>query len=86
MRKKKRKERKAMSPLPEPKGGEYPSTYFVEDRSNQEDENNQLTFRTGLPFLRKWTQVPDDYEALCQQALQEMQQPDFVATLDIQAA
>ncbi len=49
-------------------------------------ENNQLTFRTGLPFLRKWTQVPDDYEAFCQQALQEMQQPDFVATLDIQTA
>lgn len=48
--------------------------------------NNQLTFRTGLPFLRKWTQVPDNYEALCQQALQEMQQPDFVATLNIQTA
>ncbi len=36
--------------------------------------------RTGLPFIRKWTQVPDDYEALYQQALSEMQQPDFVAT------
>lgn len=38
--------------------------------------------RTILPFLRKWTQVPDDYEELCQQALNEMQQPDFVAMLN----
>ncbi|HLI08131.1 MAG TPA: methyltransferase domain-containing protein [Ktedonobacteraceae bacterium] len=37
-------------------------------------------FHTILPFLRKWTQVPEDYEDLCQQALQEMRQPDFVAT------
>ena len=35
-------------------------------------------FRTHLPFLRKWTHVPDDYEMLYQQALREMQQPDFV--------
>jgi ubiquinone/menaquinone biosynthesis C-methylase UbiE len=35
-------------------------------------------FRTHLPFLRKWTRVPDDYEMIYQQALSEMQQPDFV--------
>jgi ubiquinone/menaquinone biosynthesis C-methylase UbiE len=45
---------------------------FVEDASH--------FFRTYLPFLRKWTRVPDDYEAMCQQALREMHQPDFVAT------
>ncbi len=33
-----------------------------------------------LPFLRKWTRVPDDYEEIYQQMLSEMQQPDFVAT------
>jgi hypothetical protein len=36
--------------------------------------------RTALPFSRKWSRVPDDYEAIYQQALSEMQQPDFVAT------
>lgn len=36
--------------------------------------------RTFLPFLRKWASVPNNYEELCQQALSEMRQPDFVAT------
>lgn len=36
-------------------------------------------FRTILPFLRKWTEVPEDYEDICQQALYEMEQPDFMA-------
>jgi SAM-dependent methyltransferase len=35
--------------------------------------------QTGLPFLQKWTDVPTNYDELYQQALQEMQQPDFVA-------
>ena len=35
---------------------------------------------TMQPFLQKWSRVPDDYEALRQQALNEMQQPDFHAT------
>ena len=43
-------------------------------------EDMKHIFRTGLPFLRKWTRVPEDYEEICQQALVEMQQPDFVAT------
>ncbi|GAC1376798.1 MAG: hypothetical protein NVS2B12_35890 [Ktedonobacteraceae bacterium] len=43
-------------------------------------ENMRRTFRTVLPFYRKWTRVPNDYEAIYQQALNEMQQPDFVAT------
>jgi ubiquinone/menaquinone biosynthesis C-methylase UbiE len=49
-------------------------------------EDIKLVFRTVLPFLQKWVQVPDDYEKLCQQALDEMQQPDFVATLDMLTA
>lgn len=43
-------------------------------------EDIKHVFRTGLPFLRKWTQVPSDYENLYKQMLWEMQQPDFVAT------
>jgi len=42
-------------------------------------EDMRLFFRTIVPFLRKWSQVPNDYEAIYQQALAEMQQPDFVA-------
>jgi ubiquinone/menaquinone biosynthesis C-methylase UbiE len=37
-------------------------------------------FRVMLPFLQKWASVPCDYEEIYQQALKEMQQPDFVAT------
>jgi ubiquinone/menaquinone biosynthesis C-methylase UbiE len=43
-------------------------------------ENSKLFGRTILPFLRKWTRVPDDYEEIYQQMLCEMLQPDFVAT------
>jgi ubiquinone/menaquinone biosynthesis C-methylase UbiE len=43
-------------------------------------DDTRHAMRTIVPFMRKWAQVPDDYEALCQQALSEMQQPDFVAT------
>ena len=43
-------------------------------------EDMRRVFRTIVPFLHKWTRVPDDYEELYQQALSEMQQPDFVAT------
>lgn len=41
--------------------------------------NVQHSFQTFLPFLRKWTHVPEDYEAIYQQTLREMQQPDFRA-------
>jgi ubiquinone/menaquinone biosynthesis C-methylase UbiE len=41
-------------------------------------EDTRLLYRTALPFLRKWTRVPEDYEQLYQQMLIEMQQPDFV--------
>ena len=43
-------------------------------------ENMKLVFRTMVPFLRKWTRMPDDYETIYQQMLSDMQQPDFVAT------
>ena len=40
----------------------------------------QHGFRVVLPFLQKWTRVPSDYQEIYEQALTEMQQPDFVAT------
>ncbi len=43
-------------------------------------EEVRLGYRAAVPFLRKWSRVPDDYEEVYQQALSEMQQPDFVAT------
>jgi ubiquinone/menaquinone biosynthesis C-methylase UbiE len=42
-------------------------------------EDMQHLYRTLLPFLHKWTQVPEDYDAIYRQALIEMQQRDFVA-------
>ncbi len=36
-------------------------------------------YRTIVPFVRKWSVVPDDYESMYQQMLAEMQQPDFFA-------
>jgi ubiquinone/menaquinone biosynthesis C-methylase UbiE len=43
-------------------------------------EDMRRGMRTVQPFLRKWTHVPDDYDALYQQVLDEMQRPDFTAT------
>jgi ubiquinone/menaquinone biosynthesis C-methylase UbiE len=49
-------------------------------------ENVRLSMQTFTPFLRRWMQVPDDYEEMQQQALREMQQPDFVATTNFLVA
>jgi ubiquinone/menaquinone biosynthesis C-methylase UbiE len=46
--------------------------YFYEDTVH--------FFHLLLPFFHKWTRVPPNYEEIYQQALKEMQQPDFVAT------
>ncbi len=43
-------------------------------------EDMKYLFRTNVPFLLKWTRIPDYYEDLYQQMLVEMQQPDFVAS------
>jgi ubiquinone/menaquinone biosynthesis C-methylase UbiE len=60
-------------------------TYTLEYRAGTAEgqlyyEDMRRVFRTVVPFLHKWSRVPDDYEAIYQQALNEMQQPDFVAT------
>ena len=36
-------------------------------------------FRVILPFFRKWIHVPGDYDEVYQQALKEVQHPEFVA-------
>ncbi len=49
-------------------------------------EDNQLLFRNIIKFLDKWTRVPANYEQIYQQALVEMQQPDFQATVHLVTA
>ena len=49
-------------------------------------EDGKHILHTFMPFLRKWTHVPDDYEALCQQANQDMDRPDFTGTWKILTA
>jgi ubiquinone/menaquinone biosynthesis C-methylase UbiE len=44
-------------------------------------EDARSLFRAIVPFLRKWIYVPENYEMLYQQMLQEMQQPNFVGKL-----
>lgn len=41
-------------------------------------EDMKHLFKTALPFYRKWTQIPDDYETIYQQMLNEILQPDFM--------
>lgn len=36
-------------------------------------------FRVTKPFFEKWAHVPDDYEQIREQALKDIQEPDFVA-------
>ncbi len=43
-------------------------------------EDTRHVYRVVVPFLRKWTRVPDDYEMLYQQMLDELHQPDCVTT------
>jgi len=43
-------------------------------------------FKLFVPFFQKWTNVPDDYQEIYQQALTEMQQPDFEATYTLLTA
>jgi ubiquinone/menaquinone biosynthesis C-methylase UbiE len=42
-------------------------------------EDMQRLYRTARPFFQKWTRLPEDYDALYEQALVEMQRKDFEA-------
>ena len=52
------------------RAGTTEGQYFYEDMAKM--------YQTILPFLKRWLRLPDDYDQIYQQALQEMQQPDFV--------
>ncbi len=65
----------------------YPLEYRAGTAQGQRFyEDMRHTFRTALPFLRKWSRLPDDYETIYQQMLSEMQQPDFVAIWNLLTA
>jgi ubiquinone/menaquinone biosynthesis C-methylase UbiE len=51
-------------------------------------EDMQRAFQTLRPFILKWSRrsKPDDYDAMCQQALAEIQQSDFQATWNLLTA
>lgn len=46
-------------------------------------EDWTLLFQTLSPFIQKWGCASKDYEVIYQQALDEMQQPDFHATWNL---
>lgn len=57
---------------PEVRAGTLEGQLFCDDM--------RALFRANLSFLQKWTRLPDDYEALYEQMLAPMQQPDFFAS------
>jgi len=62
--------------------------YAIESRAGTTEgqafyEDLRLFFQTIRPFLQKWGNVPNDYEVIYQQALNEMRQPDFLAVGNI---
>lgn len=76
-----------LAPLLERAGLQHVETRVRERRCQAATAEGQAVFtdidyllRTIGPFLRKWTRVPDNYDQLCQQALSDMQQQDFVTT------
>lgn len=64
--------------LLEYRGGTPEGHIFYEDMKH--------LFKTAVPFLRKWTRVPENYEELYQESLKEMQQPNFEVKWRIRTA
>lgn len=54
------------------RGGTVEGQRFYEDMA--------FWFHVGLPFLQKWADIPSNFQENYQQALRDMQQPEFVAT------
>jgi ubiquinone/menaquinone biosynthesis C-methylase UbiE len=46
-------------------------------------EDVTAAFQTLRPFLGRWERLPREYDAICQQALLDMQQPDFQVTWNL---
>jgi ubiquinone/menaquinone biosynthesis C-methylase UbiE len=58
--------------------------YALEHRAGTEQgqrflEDTTATMQVIVPFLQKWIVLPDNYEQLCLEALQEIARADFVA-------
>jgi ubiquinone/menaquinone biosynthesis C-methylase UbiE len=49
-------------------------------------EDLKLMFQTVHPFIQKWNCACQDYDAIYQQALKEMQEPDFHVTWNLLTA
>ena len=49
-------------------------------------ENMKLAFQTTRPFIQKWGCASENYDAIYQQSLEEMSQPDFHATWNLLTA
>lgn len=65
----------------------YQITYQARTPDGQKFYDN-LTFamKTGRPFLQKWGGIPEEYDAICKQAEQDMQQPGFLVTWNTHTA
>lgn len=61
--------------MPEYRPDTTEGEHFIEDM--------KLVFRTVVPFIQKWGNMPSDYETIYQQALSEMEHPEFMATWPI---
>ena len=53
--------------------------YTAPEMMDMGKENIRILFRTIVPFLQKWSQVPKNYDQIYQQALEEMNQPNFTS-------
>jgi len=60
------------------RAGTQAGQYYIEDV--------RLSVKNVMPFVRKWGNLPDDYDALARQALEEMQQPDYSGHWDVLTA
>ncbi len=49
-------------------------------------EDIRLSAKNMIPFIRKWGRLPDDYDELARQTLEEVQQPDYSGSLDVLTA
>jgi ubiquinone/menaquinone biosynthesis C-methylase UbiE len=49
-------------------------------------QDYQHAYQTIVPFLQKWTHVPDNYEEIYQQMVAELYQPDSVSTWNLLTA
>jgi ubiquinone/menaquinone biosynthesis C-methylase UbiE len=59
--------------------------HYTKDMPEMETmcEDIRLTFRTIVPFLRKWTKLPENYDELYQRLLIEMKDPSFTVDWDL---